>query len=205
MHDIAESYGVTRIVPGGQTVNPSVESLLEAVSGVSADDVILLPNNKNVVLAAKQAAQLSQKRLHVVETHSMPQGIAALMAFAPDLPLHENLAAMRSLAAGVRTIEVTHAARPSALGTTKIAAGQPIALLDDELIATAQSSVDALVLALRRASPRDGAALTLYVGEGVPPGDAESAETRLMTEWPGSELQVLAGRQPLYDYLLAVE
>src|SRR5207244_13434309 len=120
-------------------------------------------------------------------------------AFVPDASLEENLAAMASLATGVRTVEVTRAARPSRLGDQEIREGQPIALLDGELVAAAESPVAVLIAGARCAAPKPGTALTLYYGCEVAPADAEAAEARLAAEWPACGLQAVAGGQPLYD------
>ncbi|HZU76402.1 MAG TPA: DAK2 domain-containing protein [Dehalococcoidia bacterium] len=202
---LAASLGVDRIVSGGRTSNPSVEELLRALEAAGAEDVIVLPNHKNVVMSAEQAARLSSRRVHVVKTHSMPQGVAALLAFSRDATLEENLAAMRAAAAAVRTVEVTRSARPVSVGGVDAREGQPIALLDDRLVAAADSPVEALIQAVRLAEPPADSALTLYPGEPAAAEAVQEAERRLRAAFPGAELQVVPGGQPLYDFALAVE
>lgn len=203
--EVMRGLGATRVVSGGQTMNPSVEELLRAIETVPASEVLVLPNNRNVVLSAEQAARISAKRVHVVKTISMPQGIGALVTFDADAGLDENAAEMQRAAAAVRTIEVTRAARATTIGGEEVGEGRPIALIDDRLELAADTADAALLAALERVSPEPGAPVTLYYGAEVVARQAEAAGARLAERFPDAELQIIAGGQPFYDFVVAVE
>src|SRR3981189_1678443 len=131
--DIFRGLGVDAIVEGGQTMNPSTQDMLTAVDGVPYDEVVLLPNNGNVVLAASQVRGLTKKTLHVIETHSVPQGVAAVVAFRPERSGAENVEAMKAEAARVQTIEVTHAVRDTRSNGLRVKKGDVIGLVNDKL------------------------------------------------------------------------
>lgn len=203
--EIARSLRVSRVVTGGQTMNPSVEELLRGIEDAPSDRVIVLPNNKNVILTAEQAARLSGKRVAVMRTISVPQGFGAMFTFDPEADLDENVRAMQQSAARVRTIEVTRAARAAQIGDLQIEEGQPIGLIDDELAVTGETTLAALLAAVGRLRPAAAAAVTLYYGQDVAPNEAMAAEEQLLERFPGLDIQTLAGGQPFYDYILAVE
>jgi DAK2 domain fusion protein YloV len=202
---VMRSIGATAIVSGGQTMNPNVEALLRAVEAAPAPDVLVLPNNRNVVLSAEQAARLANKRVQVVKTVSMPQGIGALLAFDADTDIDVNADVMARAAASVRTIEVTRAARATLLEGAEVPEGRPIALIDDRLELAAATAAEALLDAVERVAPQPGAAVTLYYGSDTTAEAAEAAARRLAERFPESEVQVLDGGQPFYDFIAAVE
>ncbi len=197
--------GAEQIVSGGRTMNPSARDILAAIAAATQPVVVVLPNNKNVIWTAEQAAALSDKRVEVLPTRSVPQGIAALLALSPDAEPEAALAAMRQAIGRVRTIEVTHAARPTRVNGRPVAAGQPIALLDGELAVTAPSPEEAAVSAVARAGPTAGALLTVFYGEGVPSERAEHLAAELRRRYPQVEVELVAGGQPLYDYIVGLE
>ncbi len=197
--------GAEQIVPGGRTMNPSAREILAAIEAASRPMVVVLPNNKNVVWTAEQAAALSGKRVEVLPTRSVPQGIAALLALNPDAEPEAALAAMRRAIGEVRTIEVTRAARPTQVEGQPVAAGQPIALLEGELALAAPSPEEAVLRAVARSAPAAGALLTMFYGEGVPSERAEHLAAELRRLHPGVEVEVVAGGQPLYEYIVGLE
>jgi len=203
--EVARSLGASRIVAGGATANPAVDEMLAAIRAAPADNVIVLPNQKNVVLAAEQAATLADKQVAVLPTRSAAQGLAVLAAFQPDRPLAANLDAMRAALEAVRTIEVTRAARATALHGERVARGRPIALIDGRLATTAETTAAALLAAIEQIGPPEGAALTLYAGEGVPPAEATAAAEAIAARLPGLDVQLLPGGQPHYDFIAALE
>lgn len=197
--------GAEQIVPGGRTMNPSAREILAAIEAASQPVVVVLPNNKNVVWTAEQAAGLSGKRVEVLPTRSVPQGIAALLALNPDAEPEAALAAMRRAIGQVRTIEVTRAARPTRVDGQPVAAGQPIALLDGELAVAAFSPEEAVLRAVARVGPAAGALFTVFYGEGVPLERANHLAAELRRLYPQTEVEVVAGGQPLYDYIVGLE
>lgn len=192
------------VVGGGPTMNPSAGQLLEAIEAAPAQDVIVLPNDKNIVLAAQQAAGMTSKRVKVLSTTSVPQGIAAILAFGPSRDLEENLQAMEEAAAAVRTIEVTRSVRAVRIGDLEVQEGDYIALVDGELKARADDAEAALRCALDLLDGRDGL-LTLYYGEDVTAEVAHALAEALQRERPGLEVEVVYGGQPHYPYVASLE
>ena len=202
---VFRSLGALDIVPGGQTMNPSVGDIVSHASQAGAGEVIVLPNNPNIVGTAQQAASVSPKPLHVVPTRSIPQGVAALLAFNPDSDVPTNLARMQKAASGVRSGEVTRAVRPTFVGGVRVRQGDAIAMLDDKLVAAAATCLEALERLCLDASPGHGALITLYWGGGTQEQDAQEAADRLRSCCPGVEVEVVHGGQPHYDYLVSIE
>jgi len=193
------------VVHGGQTMNPSAGDILAAIESAPAPDVIVLPNNGNVVLAARQAANEASRNVHLVESRSVPQGIAALVAFVADATVDENLRAMRAAAALVHTVEVTRAARDSRIGALQIRAGQAIALVDGDLLVAEDDLRDAALAGVERALRRHQATLlTLYYGEGA---TVESADdlARELRQRHNVDVDIVAGGQPHYPYWIGIE
>jgi uncharacterized protein len=195
--------GAARIVEGGQTMNPSTADLLAAVESIAAEEVVLLPNNSNVVMAAEQAARVAGRPVHVVPTESIPAGLAALVAFHADRSADENAAAMHEALAGVATGEVTVASRDASSDGVAVREGEYLGLLDGTTIAAGASfdEVAREVLDRLLAEPRD--VLTLLHGEGAPPLNGLIDE--LGAQHPELELDVHEGGQPHYPLLLSAE
>jgi uncharacterized protein len=202
---VLRDVGATTVVEGGQTMNPSTATLVEAIKKSPTDSVIVLPNNKNIVMAARQAAELSDKEVHVIETRSVPQGIAALIALNQDATLEENAEAMTEAVAQIHSGEVCAAVRTVSLGQVDVREGDYIAIVDGELIASQPSVPDAVKAALERLVNDDTSLTTLYPGEDVSDDDARALATELEERYGGVEVQVVRGDQPYYDYFLSAE
>ncbi len=199
------SVGVTHLVEGGQTMNPSAGELLDAIEACPADLVVVLPNNKNIIASAQQAAQRSSKRVAVVPSRSVPQGFAAVLAMSPDLSFDDNARAMEGTLATVRSAEVTRAARATVLDGRRIELGQAIGIIDGKLRVVADdvaSAVEACVEEMR--SPGAGL-LTLYAGRDTREADAEATAEALRVRYPDLEVELVRGGQPHYPYLLSLE
>jgi hypothetical protein len=203
---VFESLGVCALVAGGQTMNPSTEELLHAAERLPQDDVIILPNNKNVILAAKQAATLADKRLHILETRSIPEGIAAMLGFNPAAGPEQNLKAMARAARHVRSGEVTTAVREAQFDGVQVQPGDIIGLIDDELVCRGQTpdEVAGQLLALMNASA-EAEIFTFYYGEMIAEAAAQRLRDQLEADWPEQTIEFLPGGQPHYHYLIAVE
>jgi hypothetical protein len=201
---LLESLGAS-VVRGGQTMNPSAGDIRAAVEASGALDVVLLPNNKNIVMAAKQAVDGLPLRARVIETRSVPQGIAALVALNSEAEFEENLQAMRDAAANVRYAEVTHAARATTLHGMQIAQGQPIGIIDGDL-QVAEATVAGAVCACvqRMVGGREAPLITLYVGADETEASAEALAVALRGQF-AAEVEVVPGGQPHYPYLVGVE
>ncbi len=197
--------GAGAVVTGGQTMNPSAAELIEAARQLNADRAVLLPNNANILLAARQAADLSDGAVSVVPSRTVPEGIAALLAFNPDLDPEANVEAMTAALGGVRSGEVTTAVRSTTIDGVSVEEGQSIGLLDGRLTAAAATPAEALVAALAQAAPGDGALVTLYYGADVGAEEANAAAAALTARFPGVETEVIDGGQPHYHYLMSIE
>ena len=205
MAAVFESVGCTRIVAGGPTMNPSTKDILQAVEGCPSKDVIVLPNDKNVILAAQQAADVAKKRVRVVPSRSMPQGIAALLAVNPEEGVEANLVAMVEALGSVRTIEVTRAVRTTSVGGVEVREGQVIAVVDDQLKLVAESPAQAVVDAVEGVVGGGTSLVTLYHGGDCGAAEANALADRLRERFSDHEVEVHYGGQPHYDYIVSVE
>ena len=205
MASVFRSVGCTKIVSGGPTMNPSTRDILDAVEACLGDDVIVLPNDKNIILAAQQAVDLTEKRLRVLETRSIPQGVAALLALNPEGDLDSNVAAMDEAKDAVVTVEVCRAARSTSVGGVEIAEGQIIAIVDDELKLAAGSPEEGVLQALAGVDGAGASLVTLYYGADTKQEQAEALGERVRETFSGFEAEVVYGGQPHYDYIVSVE
>jgi len=201
---VFQSLGASAIVPGGKTMNPSTRELLSAIEAVPSAQVILLPNNPNVILTAKQAGSLAKKQVEVVPTVSVPQGIAALLALNYEASLKANVQAMGEAIRKVKTVEIAKAARSSRYRDVVVKKGKPVAFLDGELVATAPG-FPALIEKLLPGLGLEGAeVITIYYGADTKPQQAEEIAELLQQHFPG-EVEVVEGGQPHYHYIMSVE
>ncbi|MEW6033889.1 MAG: DAK2 domain-containing protein [Chloroflexota bacterium] len=203
--EVFRSLGVTSVVPGGQTMNPSVRDILKAVEGVSADKVLVLPNNKNVVQTARQVPALTSKKACVVPTHTLPQGLAALLSFNFELGLEQNARGMEEAAGAVRTVEVTRAVRSTKVDGISVRRGQAIGIVDDELLVAGGKVHEVLQEALVKAGIGSAELVTLYYGADTRAADAEATVKELAAAYPQVEFEVVSGGQPHYYYIVSVE
>jgi len=205
MARVYESLGVGRIVTGGQTMNPSTQELLQAIEAVKTDQVIVLPNNKNIIPAAEQARLLSRKQVAIVPTKTMPQGIAALLAFNFQSDLETNVKAMTRAAQNICTLEITRATRSVRFDSLEVREGQFIGLIDDDL-AGANDDMTALVIdLLQRANASAREIITLYYGASVTASDAAALSQAIQEKYPQQEIEVVSGGQPHYHFIISVE
>ncbi len=203
--DLFNSLGNIIIVPGGQTMNPSVHELLQAVESAPSDNIILLPNNKNIVSAAAQVQSLTTKNLKVIPTRSIPQGIAAFLAFGYDLNLEQNAKAMDKAIRRVKAIEVTRAVRTTRLNGLEIRKGQFIAVLNDEdLIARGDKVADVVFEALGKAGADKAGIITVYYGAEIKGVEAQQIAKEIRERYK-AEVEVVHGGQPHYDYMISLE
>ena len=198
--------GVDRVVSGGQTMNPSTEAILREVNHTPSEIVFVLPNNKNIVMAAQQCVGLTEKQVIVVPTHSIPQGISAMMSVdtAEEDP-QAILAAMTEAAAAVTTAQITYAARNSHFDVFAINEGDYLALLDGKLFGTERDITSLLTRLAALAAEREAAFVTLFYGEGVSQEEAEAAQALFTEACPETEISLLSGGQPVYYYTISIE
>ena len=203
---VFRDLGVDRIVSGGQTMNPSTESILREIDQTPSEVVFVLPNNKNIIMAAQQCVGLSEKEVIVVPTATVPQGISAMMCVDTEEPDPQNiLQAMTDAAANVTTAQITYAARNSDFDGFAINEGDYLALCDGKLLGT-DRSLDVLLERLARlAADKSAEFITVYAGEGVSDEDAARAASLFETVCPDAEVSALPGGQPVYYYIVAIE
>jgi DAK2 domain fusion protein YloV len=202
---VFKSLGVSSVVWGGQTMNPSTEDLLKAVNAASVDNVVLLPNNSNIILAAEQAKALAQKNVVVVPTKTMPQGISAMLAFNYQADLETNARVMARAAGDVETIEVTTATRDAEIEGVAVQQGQIIGLLNDRLCAAGSSPEEVILAMLEQLAMEDFEIVTVYWGEGVTLDEAEQLAASIEALGDGLEVELVEGGQPHYHYVLSLE
>jgi DAK2 domain fusion protein YloV len=203
--DIFRGLGVDLIVEGGQTMNPSTQDMLTAIESLPYSEVILLPNNRNVVPAAKQVIGLTKKKVHVVETHSVPQGIAALVALRPERTGPENVQAMKGEAERVQTIEVTHAVRDTRSNGLKVKKGDVIGLINDKLEFAGADYPDVVKKALGKLGPDSYELVTVYRGQQASDEELAKLESEIRSNYPRLEVEVQQGDQQHYPFILSVE
>ena len=203
---VFRDLGADGVVSGGQTMNPSTESILEGVDKIPAETVFILPNNGNIIMAAQQCAALTEKRVVVIPTKTVPQGITAMMNVDFDAPDAQAITdAMTESLASVTTAQITYAARDSDFDGFAIKEGDYLALEEGRLFGT-DSSLDALLRKLAEdAAGRESSFISLYFGEDVAEDDAQRAGALFEELCPGAEVAVLPGGQPVYYYIISME
>jgi DAK2 domain fusion protein YloV len=206
LNEIFASLGVDYVITGGQTMNPSTEDFMNAIEVVNADAVILLPNNKNIIMAAEQAANLSQDvQVRVVASRTIPQGIASLMAYDADGDVDENAEAMTEAMQQVRSAEVTYAVRDTSIDEFEIKEGQLLGIVEGKIKAVGDDMQQLICDALNAMDMDTAELATLYYGEGVTEDDANQLLEHLEATYPEVEFELYLGAQAVYSYLISVE
>jgi DAK2 domain fusion protein YloV len=200
-----KDVGARIVIEGGQTMNPSVDDFLTAIQRANARSVILLPNNGNIVMTARQAAQMSETPVEVVETKTIPQGVSAAIAFNHSLGATANAASMTDAARRVITGEITTATRDVTINDVSVRNGQIIGLIDDKLVLAGAEVQSALGVLLERAGAVEHELITLYYGNGVGRGDAEAAGESIRQAYPNQQVDVIQGGQPHYFFIVGIE
>jgi hypothetical protein len=203
--DVFRSLGVTVIVPGGQTMNPSTKDLLQAVGSVVADKVIILPNNKNIVLTAEQVQSLTTKSIKVVPTETIPQGVAALLAFDYEADFETNVQIMKNTKSAVKSIEIARAVRSVQLGGLKIKKKQAVGFLDGDLVTVSDNTSGALNQVLAKLDLDQAEVITIYYGADTELAEAEQVSLSIREQYPQLQIEVVQGSQPHYNYIVSVE
>jgi hypothetical protein len=202
---LLKSLGVQQVVAGGQSMNPSTAQILEAVDSCSADAVVVLPNNKNIVPVARQVDALTTKQVTVVPTNSVPEALAVLVEYDPNAPLDANDAAMQRALEHVKTGEVTRAVRDAVSDGGRITAGDWIALTRDGIVGATRSPADAVCKLLAQLVDDDSEIVTVLVGSDAPATETQRIREHIEFAFPHVEVEFHEGGQPLYPYLVGVE
>ncbi len=206
LKQIFYELGVDEVIEGGQTMNPSTEDIIQAVDRVNAGTVFVFPNNKNIVLAAEQAASLyDKKKIVVVPSGTVPQGITAVINYMSGLSDEDNKAQMTNEMSRVHTAEVTYAVRDTNYGDVTIKCGDIMAIGDDGLIATGREIDETTIRAVEGMISEESEIISLYYGDEIDSGSADDLTKKLQELYPDCEIEVNEGGQPLYYYLVSVE
>ena len=206
MAEIFKGIGATDVIQGGQTMNPRTEDILLAAEKACADTVYIFPNNKNIILAANQAAAIEENcHIVVVPTKTLPQGITGMINFSPELSPEENLSEMEQEIAMVRTCEVTYAVRNTVIDGREIHEGDIMAIGDSGLLALAGDAEDAVMKALAEMADEDAELVTIYYGADTPEEKAQELLEKAQAEFAGCEVELHYGGQPVYYYIVSVE
>ncbi len=208
--EIFRGLGVDYVIEGGQTMNPSTADILDAVEKVNADTVIVLPNNKNIILAANQAAIMSEdsddgKKIIVVPSKTVPQGITAIINFVPDAPLDDNVSAMKDALSTVYTGEVTYAVRDTVIDDVTIKQGDYMGIGDKGILGVGSDIADVTFDMLGKMMNDDLELISVYYGDEVAENDAESLKGRIMESFPQCDVELQYGGQPIYYYIVSAE
>jgi DAK2 domain fusion protein YloV len=205
LKDIFGSLGAASVVAGGQTMNPSTKDILQALEATFSDKVIILPNNKNIIATANQVQALTEKKVAVIPTRTIPQGVAALLAFDYEADFKTNTELMEKAISSVKSIEVTRSIRATKINGLKIRKKQPIGLLDGELIAVGNSNADVINQLLSRLNIEKAEVVTIYYGEDTETEEAEQINTDVTQRYPHLQIELIKGGQPHYSYIISVE
>lgn len=206
LSEIFKGIGADYLIEGGQTMNPSTEDMLNAIKKVNADHIFILPNNKNIIMAANQARDLTEdKEIIVIPSKTVPQGITALVNFIPDLTPEENLENMTAEMERVQTAQITYAVRNTSIDGMEIHEGDIMAIGDHGMLAVDTSVLGAAKAALEVMLNEDSELVTIYYGSDVTEADAEAFRKQAEEEFPDKEIELQYGGQPIYYYMISAE
>ncbi len=205
LNDVFGSLGAAAVVPGGQTMNPSTKDILQVVEATPSENVIILPNNKNIIATANQVQSLTQKKIKVVPTRTIPQGVVALLAFDYEADFKANAEIMEKALSSVKTIEVTRSVRATRINGLRIRRKQPIGLLDGELIAVGDTNLEVVNQLLSRLDMDESEVVTIYYGAETEADEAEEISASVTKQYPKLQVEVIRGGQPHYSYIISVE
>jgi dihydroxyacetone kinase-like predicted kinase len=203
--DVFTSLGAAAIVPGGQTMNPSTKDILQAVNAIASDKVIILPNNKNIILTAQQIQPLTEKRIEVVPAKTIPQGVAALLTFDYEADFETNSQLMREALSSVKTIEITRAVRSTQLDGLSIKKKQAIGLLDGDLLAAGDDPAEVLHKMLDKIDLKRSEIVTIYYGADTDLNEAEQVSASIREKHPQLQIELVRGGQLYYNYIVSIE
>lgn len=203
---IFKNLGVDEVIEGGQTMNPSTEDILNAVDKINADHIFVLPNNKNIILAAEQAAELSEeKKLHVIPSRSVPEGISAMFCFEHGAGPDDMEEAMKDAIKMVDTATVTYAVRDTSIGDKEIKEGNILGMLNDQIEVVAEDVMEGTKELIKASVTEDSEVIGIYYGADATEEDAEELAAFIEENYPDCEVEVQSGGQPLYYYIISVE
>lgn len=202
---IFEELGVDQIISGGQTMNPSTETILDAVKKINATDIFILPNNGNIILAAEQAKELSEKNLHILKTKTVPQGVVAMLSFDEDQSVEENFEEMTEALESVKTAQVTFSVRDTEMDGLKIKKNDFIGIEGGKILSTGKKLNKTTLDLLDKVIDEDASLVTVYYGSDVEDKIINELERKLQRIYKDIDIEFIRGGQPLYHYIISVE
>jgi DAK2 domain fusion protein YloV len=205
LQKVFRSLGVSTIIPGGQTMNPSCLDILEAIESLSSEKVIVLPNNKNIIPAARQAAELTNKTVRVLPTRSIPQGLSAIVSFNSETGLDENIKAMSGFWEQVCSIEITTAIRDATVNGLEIRQGDFMGIVDGDALYAEKTIEDAVFHSLDEADARNAGIITVFYGDQIEVSTANKLCNCIRNRYPDTDVEIIQGSQPHYSYIISVE
>lgn len=205
IQELFESLGATVVIEGGQTMNPSTQDIANAIEEANAKQIIILPNNKNIIMAAEQAAELAEEAVRVVNSTSIPQGISAMLAFHPEATLEENYEQMTDMMATIKTGQVTYSVRDTKIDGMMIDKGSFMGILDGNIKVAHQDRLETLQHLISQMIDEDDEILTIIYGEDVEQDEVERVTRYIDENFEDVEYEIYDGKQPIYSYILSVE
>lgn len=203
---IFKDYNADQIVSGGQSMNPSTDDIYKAVEKVNADNIIILPNNKNIIMSAEQVNDLTEKNIYVVPTRSFPQGLSALLAFSDTVSVDENIENMKEAISTVKSGSLTTAIRDSKVGDIEVSEGEYIGINEGDIVSHSFDMNEAIMDLLDKMTDKDvDSIISLYYGENVTKEKAEEIGSLVEEKYEDFDVEILQGGQPVYDFILSVE
>jgi len=203
--DVLTSLGASAIVPGGQTMNPSTKDIFQAAERVPSDKIIILPNNKNIIASAEQVASLTDKKIAVIPTRTIPQGVSALLAFDYEADFETNTNPMKEAISAIKTIEITRANRSTRIDGLAITKKQAIGLFDGKLLAVSDKPIDVLIELFDMLDLNQTEVATIYYGVDTGEEEAEEVSASIRKKYPEIQVEVVSGGQPHYNYIVSIE
>ncbi|MBR6486984.1 MAG: hypothetical protein IKT17_09880 [Lachnospiraceae bacterium] len=206
MESIFKGLGVDEVISGGQTMNPSTEDMLKAVSRINADNIFILPNNKNIIMAANQVQYMSDdKKIYVIPTKTVPQGITALINYTIGMSAEENDKAMKESIAGVKTGQVTYAVRDTVVNGLSIKRGNIMGIGDRDILSIGDSIHDTSIEMIEKMVDDSSELISIYYGRDTDPQDADDFNLDVAVRFPKCDVEMHYGGQPIYYYVISVE
>lgn len=205
INTVFNELNVDYIIPGGQTMNPSTEDIMNAISKINAENIIVFPNNGNIILAADQAKELSEKNVHVFPTKTIPEGITALLTFDPELDVEENLKNMEEEVANVKTAQVTYAVRDTKINDKVIKKDDIMGVSMGEIVSTGDNVEEVSFDVIEKLVDEDSSLITIFYGNGIEEVEALNLSKKIEEKFNDFDIEVVFGGQPLYYYVFSIE
>jgi DAK2 domain fusion protein YloV len=202
---ILKDLGVDVVIEGGQTMNPSTEDIMNAINSINAEEIIILPNNSNIILAANQAKEISDKNVHVIQSKTVPQGVTSLIEFDNDAEIEENIDSMSGVLGSVKTLQITYSVKDTTFDDVEIAKDDILGVADGTIISVGKSVKDVVLKSLDETIDENSEVLTIYYGQDITKDEAEELFTELEEKYEDLEIEMYEGAQPLYYYIFSVE